>query len=120
MKTLSPDAAALRDDIREHYIAKKEGSTIKEIAARLKWSEGKIRRLLNDGPGVEGITSREEGRTSYSRNFRAFEAGAHKVRVYYPTLDCLVTLIRGLRVRVAHAEGTEPAPPSGASRTSDS
>ncbi len=115
-RTPTPDAATIRDDIREHYITKKEGSTVKEIAARLKWSETKIRRLLDTGPGIEGVTSREEGRASYSKAYRMMEAGAHKVRVYYPTLDYMVALVRDLRARVAEAETptTAPATPPGA------
>jgi hypothetical protein len=110
MKPTTPDAAKVRAAIVDHYLAKREGLTVKELAstARVPWSETKIRKLLD--AGIEGITSREEGRTSYSKSYHMMEAGVHKVRVYYPTLDHMVDLVKEARAPLPASMAPPAAP----------
>lgn len=94
-KPLTPAQETLRDAIVAHYLETGNDCTVKEIAARLTWSESKVRKLLNDAHGfcVEGLHVSEETRTSYSTHYTMFAQGAHKVAVYGPTRRYLRELL---------------------------
>ena len=91
MEGKKTEKTEVRDAIVAAWIETGEDITVKVIAALLGWSEAKVRRHLTDASGfvVEGFQRREEGRTSYSRDYRGFESGSHKVSVYGPTREFL-------------------------------
>jgi predicted transcriptional regulator len=106
MGQMDDNKRAVLGVVVERYLEEMVGSTVKEIAAKLGWSESKVRRVVDDRSGVDGLTSAEEGRSSYSTAYRMMEAGVHKVRVYYPTRQKLAALVNELRLaaRIRTAE----------------
>ncbi len=78
----------------EMFLDDGEDHTIKEIAAKLGWTESRVRKIISDAHGCpEGLHTREETRTSYSTNYRFMASGAHKVWVYGPSREYLRSLL---------------------------
>jgi len=94
---MTAEQTAVRDAIVAMFLETGEDVTVKVIAARLGWTETKVRRHLTGASGfvVEGIQRHEEGRVSHSKDYRGFEVGAHKVFVYGPTRAFLRGMIKG-------------------------
>jgi hypothetical protein len=106
--TLTENETALRAAVTEHYLETNKPVDAAQLAERLGWAPAKIRRIMADG--LAGVSSETEMRASYSKNYRGFQSGAHKVAVYYPTISHLRTLVLEARKPSPVAEGTAFAP----------
>lgn len=89
--TLTENQIALRTAVTEHYLETGESADAATLAERLGWSATKVRRVMADG--IDGVYSDEDRRASYSRNFRNYQSGAHRVMVYLPARGYLRTLL---------------------------
>lgn len=108
---MTPHQQALRGAIVNHYLETGADSTVKELAALLRWSESKVRKHLNDARGnlsLPGIRQQEASRASHSKNYPAFEAGAHRVTEYGPSRSLLREMIVAAAKRDATASTIAP------------
>src|SRR5688572_12020102 len=102
------DELAVRNAVVEAFLEKAEALTAPQIAERMGWSQGKIRRVLNETHGA-GLSVREETRATYSRNYQDLVTGGHKVTVYQPSVYLLRDVILAERQLKAAEHGTEAA-----------
>jgi len=74
---LTPNQITLRAAIVAHYLETGHDCTVKEIAAKLAWSESKVRNALNNEHGfcLPGLRPDDETRTSYSTHYKMFSQG---------------------------------------------
>lgn len=96
MKTLSPTETAIRDAVVAHYLETCKPADAKDLAARLGWSVGKVRRIIADEchGAASGTHAEQDHRASHSRNYPSMgPVGAHRVWVYYPSLAHLRDII---------------------------
>lgn len=89
---------AIRNAVVEGYLETGKCLDAKDIAARLKWSESKVRRVLDEAHGApNGIMASQDHRESFSKYYRSFQSGAHKVWVYAPALWLLRDMLNAER-----------------------
>lgn len=84
-------ARAVVEAVVALYLETGNDQTIKEIAAKMGLSEGSVRAALGDLP--DELYCRDDVRQSFSKDYRMFTSGAHKVSVYGPTRDALRTML---------------------------
>lgn len=100
---MSPDAikaagVLIRDAITEGYLETGKMLDAPAVAARLRWSETKVRRLMDLLRGApEGVHCSQEHRATESRNYPGITVGSHRVWMYAPTLWHLRNLILASR-----------------------
>jgi len=105
------DLAPLVGAIIGAYLATGKDLTARELAARMCWTESKVRRYLTAGPGggpPDGIRAFKEARTSYSRDYPGMEAGVHQVTTYGPTRERLRDFILLLQKIERRERGSGP------------
>lgn len=91
------------------YLETGNDPTVADLAARLGWTESKIRRLLTAAHGCPmGLTYRTEERPSYEKNY-GMQRGVHKVSTYGPSRDRLRALILN-HEKAQREERGEPEP----------
>ncbi len=89
---------AIRDAVTEHYLATWRHASVHDIAARLGWSESKIRRVIRDSSGaIAGTTSERVSVARYSRNYPGMEAGYTMAWAYLPSRSHLGELLLAAR-----------------------
>lgn len=94
------------DAVVSAYLETGSAVTATEIADALKCNIAAVRELFAASHGlIPGIDCREEHRPSYSRNYRGFQTGSHKVWVYSPSKSTLADIIKTLR---AAAKSVDP------------
>jgi len=77
---------SLTDHVVQHFIATGNDLTAAEIAETSGHSIASVRRVLASTGGCpKGLTTYQEHRPSFSRNYRSFASGSHRVWVYGPT-----------------------------------
>lgn len=82
--------------ITAHYLETGKDCTVAEIAARLEWSESKVRKVLAGcGGAPAGCHTYKDSAPSYSTAYRNFQSGAHVVWKYGPSRETLRTLVLG-------------------------
>lgn len=82
----------------DHYLETSQPSDADTIAERLGWSVARVRRTISASHGAPpGTSASQEVRPSYSKSYRSFQHGSHRVWVYYPTLGTMRALILGGR-----------------------
>jgi hypothetical protein len=94
----------IRDAITEGYLETGKSLDVPAIAARLRWSESKLRRimdLLHGSP--EGVHAYQDHRESSSRSYPGMTVGGHRVWVYAPALWHLRNLLLAARAPKAEA-----------------
>lgn len=82
--------------IENHFIETGEDVSVKEIAEIMGWSESRVRSVIED-VWRHDIIARKDSRTSYSKNYRGFDAGAHVVWVYGPSRSRMRKMIQAMR-----------------------
>lgn len=73
-------------EVLDYYVTHGESVDVKTLAKLLDWSEGTVRRALDE---ADGVASENEWRESISQNYQGLITGTHKVRVYHPTRAAL-------------------------------
>lgn len=103
MRPLTPNELSIRDAVTEHYLETCKPADAKDIAERLGWSVGKVRRIIGDEchGAAEGTLASQEHRESHSRSHRMIAVGAHRVWVYYPALIHLRAMLLAAREAAA-------------------
>lgn len=100
----------IRDVVTEAYLETGRCLDVQGIATLLKWSESKVRRVLDECRGCpDGLHARQEHRESKSKNYTWVTTGAHRVWVYEPALWYLRDMILAERAKTSSApQGTNP------------
>lgn len=84
------DGVFVSEAVFEHYLETCSAASAPEIAARLGWSESKVRQVINDLAGApRDCVAKQEQKPRYSRNYRAQVVGYSKVWCYEPTKSLL-------------------------------
>jgi AraC-like DNA-binding protein len=93
---------ALETAVIEAYLETGEGLCVKQIAARLGWSESTVRGVIDHHHGITPrLRCYQDARTSYSKDYPGMSAGVHKVWAYIPGRDTLRQMVLDLRKKVS-------------------
>lgn len=88
-------AEEIRQAVFDRYIETGLPSSAPEIAAWLKWSESKVRKVLADNFGaVAGTQADRRSAPKYSKNYPGTVVGASMQWVLLPTMSSLRDALR--------------------------
>jgi len=74
----------------EHYLKTGEGTTVKTVIQHTQYTEGIVRRVLND---TFSLRSEMVAERTQSKDYPCFEMGTTRRQYFYPTLSRLRQLL---------------------------
>jgi hypothetical protein len=100
----------LRDAVVEGYLETGKALDVPAIAARLRWSQSKVRRVLDEAHGApNGLHAFQDYRESFSASYPSMAVGGHKVWMYAPATWLLRDMVNELRALKRCRDCTLPA-----------